>query len=70
MFVATLCVGVCMCLFPFTVKTFLTEQNNKCNARVQVSDGMLTKSFCVKYLYRHVIENHNRDLEAVQKSVN
>ena len=37
------CAGMC-CLFPF-----LTEQN-KCNTRVQVSDSMLWKYFCIKGL--------------------
>ena len=47
-FFSTLCVCVCVCMrvcvfvFPFTVKT---EQNYKCNARVQVSDDMLWKVF-------------------------
>ena len=33
---------VCVFVFPFIVKT---EQNYKCNARVQVSDDMLWKVF-------------------------
>ena len=32
------CVCACVYLFPFTVKLLLTEQNNKCNARIQVSE--------------------------------
>ena len=31
---------------------------------VQVSDGMLRKYCCVKYLCCHVIENDNRNLKA------
>ena len=31
---------------------------------VQVSDGMLRKYFRVKYLCRHVIDNHSRNLQA------
>ena len=61
------CVYVCVpaCLFSFTVKvSLLTEENNKCNARDQVSDGMLRKYFCVKYLRRHVIDNHSRNVQA------
>ena len=42
----------------------LTEQNNKCNARAQISDDMLRKRFCVKYLRHHVIDNHSKDLQA------
>ena len=55
---------MCVCLLPFTVKAFLPEQNNKFNARVQFSDGMLGKYFCIKYLYRHVIDNYSRNLQA------
>ena len=28
----------------------MTKQNNKCNARVLINDGMLLKYFCVKDL--------------------
>ena len=42
----------------------LTEQNNKCNARDQVSDVLQRKYFRVKNLCRHVINNHSRDLQA------
>ena len=42
----------------------LTEQNNKCNARDQVSDVLQRKYFRVKNLCRHVISNHSRDLQA------
>ena len=31
---------------------------------VQVSDAMLRKYFCFKYLCRHVIDNHSRNLRA------
>ena len=58
------CMFVCV-LFPFTVKaSLLIEQNNKCNARVQVSYVMLRKWFCAKYLCCHIIDNHSRDLQA------
>ena len=40
------------------------KQNNKCNARDQASDVVLRKLLCVKYLRRHVIDNHSRDLQA------
>ena len=42
----------------------MTEQNNECNARDQVSDGMLRKLLWVKFLRRHFINNHSRDLRA------
>ena len=42
----------------------LAEQNNKCNARDQASDAVLRKLLCVKYVCRHVIDNHSRDLQA------
>ena len=42
----------------------LTEQNDKCNARDQVSDVLQRKYFRVKNLCRHVINNHSRDLQA------
>ena len=40
--VCVVCVCVCVCV--------LTEQSNKYKTRVQVSDVMLRKSFCIKYL--------------------
>ena len=40
------------------------KQYNKGNARDQASDVVLRKLFCVKYLRRHVIDNHCRDLQA------
>ena len=49
-------VGVC-------VRVFISF-HNKCNARDQVSDVVLRKLLCVKYLHRHVIDNHSRDLQA------
>ena len=53
------CVCVYVCLFPFTLTI---EQNNKCNARVQVSDSVLRKYFCIKNLYLRVKENHRKNL--------
>ena len=41
-------------------RLLLTEQNVKCNSRVQVSDYMLRKIYCIKYLCRHVMDNHSR----------
>ena len=35
------CVYVCLCLFPFTLKASPDSVKSKCNARTQVSDGML-----------------------------
>ena len=60
---ARACVQVCVyvCLFPFTLTI---EQNNKCNARIQVSDGVLWKYFCIKELYLRVKENHRKNLHA------
>ena len=34
-------VCVCLCLFPFTLKASPDSIISKCNARIQVSDGML-----------------------------
>ena len=64
--VSGVCVCVCVCLFPFMVKASpdWTKTSDKCNARDQVSDGMLRKYFCVKNLYCHAIGNHSRDLQA------
>ena len=61
------CVCVCVCLFPIMVKASpdWTKTSDKCNARDQVSDGMLRKYFCVKNLRQpHAIVNHSRDLQA------
>ena len=55
------------CVFVYFLsphRLLLTEQINKCNIRVQVSDGMLTKYFCMKYLCCHVIDNHSREPQA------
>ena len=42
--VVCVCVCVCVCVhFLSPLRLLLTEQNNKCNARVQVSDVMLRK---------------------------
>ena len=38
-------------------------QNNKCSARDQASNTVLRKLLCVKYLRRHVIDNHSRDFQ-------
>ena len=43
------CVCVCVCLFPFTGKVSPDWAKNKCNGRVQVSDDMPWKYFCVEY---------------------
>ena len=45
------------------VRVFISF-HNKCNARDQVSDVVLRKLLCVKYLCRHIIDNHSRDLQA------
>ena len=55
---------------PFHRKGFLlTEQRNKCNARVQVSDGIQWKYICIWYLCLRVKGNHQIKLQAVKKSV-
>ena len=59
------CVCVCVCLFPSTVKASPERTKQyECNARVQVSDDMLRNLFCVKFLRRHIINNHSGDLGA------
>ena len=61
-------VDVCVCLgvvvFPPPRRLLLTEQNSICNVRGQASDVVLRKWLCVKYLCRHIINNHSRDLQA------
>ena len=48
----------------FSQKFLLTgRQNNKCNVRDQASNTVLRKLLCVKYLPRHVIDNHSRDFQ-------
>ena len=57
------CVYVCVCI-SFHRKGFSwLKQNNKCDARDQASDDVLRKLLCAKYLHRHVIDNHSRDLQ-------
>ena len=62
------CVWGCVCLgvgvFPPPRRLLLNEQNSTCNARGQASDVVLRKWLCVKYLRRHIINNHSRDLQA------
>ena len=66
------CVCVCVCCVCMCVSVsflsphllLVTEQKNKCNARYQVSDGMLRKNFYVKDLCHHVMDNHSRDHQA------
>ena len=56
-----------VCMYNFFLlpkRLLLSEKNNKCNVRVQVYDGMLRKFFYIKYLYRHVIGNHSRNIQA------
>ena len=63
-FVLPAFVSVCGCI-SFHRKGFSwMRQNNKCNAKDQASNVVLRKLFCVKYLRRHVIDNHSRDLQA------
>ena len=53
-------VSLCVCIYV----CFLTEQNNKCNVRVQVNDGMLWKYFCINYLCLRIKDNHRKNLQA------
>ena len=55
-----------MCVFiSFHRKGFSwLKHNNKYNARDQASDAVLRKLLCGKYLRRHPIDNHSRDLQA------
>ena len=63
-FVLPAFVSVCVCI-SFHRKGFSwLTQNNKCNAKDQTSNVVLRKLFCVKYLRRHVIDYHSRDLQA------
>ena len=57
---------VCVCVFiSFHRRGFSwPKQNNKCNARDQISDFVPRKLLCVKNLLRQVIDNHSRDLQA------
>ena len=64
---ACVCVCVCMCVcvcvyFLSPSRLLLTEQNNKCNARVQVSDGKLSRYYCTKGFC--VKDNHRKNLQA------
>ena len=54
-------ISISISVSPFRL---LTETKNKCNARDQASNVVLRKLLCVKYLRRHVINNHSRDFQA------
>ena len=54
---------VCVCSFPFTVKAS-PNRTKQLILEAQISDGMLRKFFCAKYLCLHVIDNHSRNLQA------
>ena len=58
------CVCMCVCISFHRKGCSWLKQNNKCNARDQATDDVLRKLLCVKYLCRHVINNHSRDLQA------
>ena len=59
------CVCVCLCVYFLPpLRLLMTEQKNKCNARVPVSNSMLWKYLCMKYLCLRVNDNHRRNLEA------
>ena len=49
---------VCVCVFiSFHRRGFSwLKQNNKCNARDQVSDVVLRKSLCAKYIHHYIID--------------
>ena len=58
-------VCVCVCVFiSVQCRGFWLNEDNKCNARDQASDVVLRKLLRVKYLRRHVIDNHRRDRQA------
>ena len=57
------CVRVCLCYF-LPLRLLLTEQN-KCNARVQLTKGMMWKYFCIKYLCSRAKDNHRKNLQAM-----
>ena len=56
-------VRVCLCYF-LPLRLLLTEQN-KCNARVQFTKGMMWKYFCIKYLCPRAKDNHRKNLQAM-----
>ena len=65
-FSLSVCVCVCVCLFVYIhwlERLLLTEQNNKCKARVEVSDDILSKDFCIKDLCLFIKDNHRRSLQ-------
>ena len=62
--VRVVCVYVGVCISFYRKGFSWLNKAKKCNARVQVSDGMLRKYFCIKYLCRHIINNHSRTLQA------
>ena len=54
----------CVCVYILSSLRLLLTEQNKCNARDQASDAVLSKYFCVKNLCCHVLGNHSRDLQA------
>ena len=64
------CVSVCVCvLISFHCKRLLTQQNNKCNSRVQIGDCIMWKYFCVTGLCLRV-KDHRKSVhrKSVQSS--
>ena len=65
------CVYVCVCVYLYYVyfisseRLLLTAQNNKYNVRVQDSDGMLSKYFCLKDLYLCITDIHKKNLREI-----
>ena len=66
------CVCACVCVFIFFHRKDFFWLNKTMNVmpEVQVSDGMLRKNFCVKYLCRHVKYNHSKNLKAKECQLN
>ena len=66
------CVRACVCVFIFFHRKDFFWLNKTMNVmpEVQVSDGMLRKNFCVKYLCRHVKDNHSKNLKAKECQLN
>ena len=59
-----LCVYVCVCVCVYFLGFPWLNKSINVMPDTQVSIGILRKYFGVKYLCRHVIDNHNRNLQA------
>ena len=57
------CVCVCVCVFNSFCRKDLAKQRLEWSARIQVSDGVMMRYFCIKDLHLRVIDIHKKNFE-------